>query len=171
MVAEGLDVEDRIDGIRTDLARTRPGLDSSGVAITGRLLDLARHVTAQREAELQAFDLTVADYDVLATLRRRAGEAGLNPRDVQRAVMVTSGGMTKRLDRLEQAGLIERRPDPTDRRGVLIRLTPQGRSAIDKALDAMLGVERQTLERAITDEADRARLEELLRQLLLAFER
>jgi DNA-binding MarR family transcriptional regulator len=164
-------VEDRIDGIRTDLARTRPGLDSSGVAITGRLLDLARHVTAQREAELQAFDLTVADYDVLATLRRRAGEAGLNPRDVQRAVMVTSGGMTKRLDRLEQAGLIERRPDPTDRRGVLIRLTPQGRSAIDKALDAMLGVERQTLERAITDEADRARLEELLRQLLLAFER
>jgi DNA-binding MarR family transcriptional regulator len=135
------------------------------------LLDLARHVTAQREAELQAFDLTVADYDVLATLRRRAGEAGLNPRDVQRAVMVTSGGMTKRLDRLEQAGLIERRPDPTDRRGVLIRLTPQGRSTIDKALDAMLGVERQTLERAITDEADRARLEELLRQLLLAFER
>jgi DNA-binding MarR family transcriptional regulator len=164
-------VEDRIDGIRTDLARTRPGLDSSGVAITGRLLDLARHVTAQREAELQAFDLTVADYDVLATLRRRAGEAGLNPRDVQRAVMVTSGGMTKRLDRLEQAGLIERRPDPTDRRGVLIRLTPQGRSTIDKALDAMLGVERQTLERAITDDADRARLEELLRQLLLAFER
>jgi DNA-binding MarR family transcriptional regulator len=140
-------------------------------AITGRLLDLARHVTAQREAELQAFDLTVADYDVLATLRRRAGEAGLNPRDVQRAVMVTSGGMTKRLDRLEQAGLIERSPDPTDRRGVLIRLTPQGRSTIDKALDAMLGVERQTLERAITDEADRARLEELLRQLLLAFER
>jgi DNA-binding MarR family transcriptional regulator len=154
------------------MTQPRRGSGSSiGNLVSCPAESVRRHVTAQREAELQAFDLTVADYDVLATLRRRAGEAGLNPRDVQRAVMVTSGGMTKRLDRLEQAGLIERRPDPTDRRGVLIRLTPQGRSAIDKALDAMLGVERQTLERAITDEADRARLEELLRQLLLAFER
>jgi DNA-binding MarR family transcriptional regulator len=164
-------VEDRIDGIRSDLARTRPGLDSSGVAITGRLLDLARHVTAHREAQLRAFDLTAADYDVLATLRRRAGTTGLNPRDVQRAVMVTSGGMTKRLDRLEQAGLIERRPDPNDRRGVLVRLTSQGHSTIDQALDAMLDAERSALERALPKQADRARLEDLLRRLLLALER
>jgi DNA-binding MarR family transcriptional regulator len=163
-------VDDRIDGIRQDLERIRPGSDTSAVAVTGRVLHLARHVTAQREAELRAFNLTVADYDVLATLRRRAGDTGLNPRDVQRAVMVTSGGTTKRLDRLQQAGLVERHPDPTDRRGVLIRLTHHGRSTIDKTLDAMLDVERRALERAIPDQADRTRLEDLLRQLLVAFE-
>ena len=164
-------MEDSIDGIRQDLNRVRPGSDTSAVAVTGRLLYLARHFTAQRETELRAFDLTVADFDVLATLRRRAGDTGLNARDVQRAVMVTSGGMTKRLDRLEQAGLIERHADPTDRRGVLIRLSDQGRSKIDETLDAMLDVERRTLEHALPAQADRARLEDLLRQLLLAFER
>lgn len=164
------DLVDLIDGIEDDLARVRGGLDTTGLAVTGRLLRLARHVESLREAELRMFDLTLADYDVLATLRRRAGTAGLNPRDLQRSVMVTSGGMTKRIDRLEEAGLVERRPDPDDRRAVLIRLTRRGRGVIDRALEAMLVVERRAVTEALPATADRDRLVELLRVLMCAFE-
>ncbi len=163
-------MDDVIDGIEDDLARVRDGVDTSGLAVTGRLLRLARHVASRREAELRAFDLTVADYDVLATLRRRAGTTGLNPRDVQRSVMVTSGGMTKRLDRLEEAGLVERRPDPDDRRGVRIRLTRKGLGLIDRALERMLAVERTVVAEALPASADRDRLVALLRTLMCAFE-
>lgn len=89
---------------------------------------------------------------------------------VSAAAGSSSGGMTIRLDRLEQRGLIEHRPDPADRRGVLIHLTRQGRSTIDTTLDAMLHVERETVAGAIPNRADRARLVELLRQVLVAFE-
>jgi DNA-binding MarR family transcriptional regulator len=85
--------------------------------------------------------------------------------------MITSGGMTKRLDRLEKAGLVERCPDPTDRRGVLIRITRQGRATIDSTLDTLLDAEREAVVGALPDIADRDRLVGLLRELLLAFER
>lgn len=163
-------MHDSIDGLRSDLATVRPDLDSSGVAVTGRLLRLARHVAQRREAALRTCDLTAADYDVLATLRRREGEAGVNPRALHRALMVTSGGMTKRLDRLEEAGWVERLPDPTDRRGLLIRLTKAGRTTVDRALDAVLASERALIEDAVAKPADRDRLVRLLRELLCALE-
>lgn len=159
-------MKDTIDGIQGDLEHVRPGSDPSGVAVTGRLLRLARHIEQQREMQLRSLGLTPADYDVLATLRRREGQTGVNPRNLQRALLVTSGGMTKRLDRLESAGLLERRPDPTDRRGVLIRLSRKGRSCIDRALDVMLETERRVVADAIPKTADRDRLIVLLRRLL-----
>jgi DNA-binding MarR family transcriptional regulator len=163
-------MSDAVDGIRQDLAQVRPGLDASGLDVTGRVLRLARHLEARRDRELATFGLTLADFDVLATLRRRAGSAGLNPREVQRAVMVTSGGLTKRLDRLEQAGWIERRPDPDDRRGVRVRLTPAGRATIDRALDLVLADERHLVESVVPRATDRDRLVGLLRAFLTTME-
>lgn len=163
-------MDDAIDGVVSDLATVRPDLDSSGVAVTGRLLRLARHVAQRREAALRACDLTAADYDVLATLRRREGETGVNPRALHRALMVTSGGMTKRLDRLERAGWTERLPDPADRRGLLVRLTDAGRTTVDRALDAVLTSERALVEDAIARPDDRDRLVRLLRELLATLE-
>lgn len=161
---------DRIDRIRADLARVVPEHDTAGLAVTGRLLRLARLVEDRRGERLRELGLTPADYDVLATLRRRSGTRGLNPGDIQRAVMVTSGGMTKRLDRLQEAGLVERRPDPDDRRGVRIRLTRRGRTVIDRALRDLLAVERDLVAAAIPADADRERLADLLRRLLVALE-
>lgn len=84
--------------------------------------------------------------------------------------MLSSGGMTKRLDRLEGLGLVTREPDPSDRRGVLIRLTPAGRQLIDSAIPAVLDAESELVEQAVGSQRERASVEAGLRRLLLARE-
>ena len=134
--------------------------------MTGRLLRLGERLATTRAGLLAGHGLSVGEFDVLATIRRREGQGGSNPRDLQRAVMISSGGMTKRLDRLEAANLLERRPDPDDRRGVRIMLTDDGRELIDRVLPALLDAERTALEDALPRGADRHRLAALLRSLL-----
>jgi DNA-binding MarR family transcriptional regulator len=82
--------------------------------------------------------------------------------------MLSSGGMTKRLDRLAEAGLIERRPDPNDRRGVLVRLTDHGKATVDTLLPVHLGNEQQLL--APLSPAEQRTLDQLLRSLLAGLE-
>ena len=138
---------DAIDQVVNDLRRWRPDLEVVGLPITGRVLRLAQYLTIGREQRLAEFGLTVADFDVLATLRRRAGADPVNVRDLQHAMMLSSSGVTKRLDRLETAQLIERHPDPNDRRGVLIRLSPTGLDLIDRAVVAITVFENERRQR------------------------
>lgn len=159
-----------IDRIRAELTDVGIEADTGGLSVTGRILRLARSVEAERERLLGRFDLSVADFDVLATLRRRAAPDGVKVKYLQASVMITSGGMTKRLDRLQSAGLVARHPDPDDRRGVLVALTAEGRAVIDEALPALLSAEATMLRDAIGDARDRDRLAGLLRQLLVAME-
>lgn len=161
---------DVIDRIRAQLTSLGIDADTSGLAVTGRLLRLARHVEAARERLLERFGLSVADFDVLATLRRSALPQGLKAKELQASVMITSGGMTKRLDRLEAAGLIERRPDPDDRRGVLITLTKAGRRLIEGALPTLLAAETDMTRGALGTDRERERLADLLRRFLIAIE-
>ena len=147
-----------------------PDADVSGLAITGRILRLARYLEAGREEELKRFGLTLADFDMLATLRRRATGEPIKIRDLQLSLMLSSGGTTKRLDRLESAGLIERLPDPNDRRGTLITLSPQGLDLISEAVPAIIGYEAATVTAAIGSERTRTAVENGLRQLLIAKE-
>lgn len=162
--------QDIIDRISRELADLGVTADTGGLAVTGRILRLARNVEAARERVLGEFGMSVADFDVMATLRRRAVPRGLKAKHLQAAVMITSGGMTKRLDRLESAGWIERHPDPDDRRGVLIALTTEGRQVIDKALPTLLDAEVKLIEGAIGGAGDRERLAGLLRQLLVGLD-
>jgi DNA-binding MarR family transcriptional regulator len=104
-------------------------------------------------------------HDVLATLRRTGAPFRLRPTDLMDALMLTSSGTTKRLDRLERAGLIAREPDPTDRRGTLIALTEKGRELIDGVTAAHLANEERLLAALAADE--REQLAGLLRKLLL----
>ena len=104
---------------------------------------------------------------MLAALRRAGGDYQLSPGRLLSETLVTSGTMTNRVDRLAARGLVERLPDPHDRRGVLVRLTPQGRSAVDGAFEALLDAERQLL--ADLPAADRTRLAALLRTLMTPF--
>lgn len=129
-------------------------------------LGLAR----DRAPDELATDDDEADFDVMATLVRRAADGTLNVRDLQQATMLSSGGMTKRLDRLEGLGLVTREPDPSDRRGVLIRLTPAGRQLIDSAIPAVLDAESELVEQAVGSQRERAKVEAGLRRLLLARE-
>lgn len=126
--------------------RERPDLDVSPMAVIGRLNEAASLISRERLAPLFArFGLQQGEFDVLATLRRSGTPYALTPTDLYEATMVTSGAMTARLDRLEKAGLIQRAPHPSDRRGVVVRLTEKGLALTDEALAAHVANEHEIL--------------------------
>ena len=137
---------DHIDRMVNDWARTAPDLDTTPLQVAGRLLRCAAHLQRMIDEALEQLDLSYGDFDVLNTLRRRGDPEGTNPKALAASALITSGAMTSRLDRLETAGLVERRPDPADRRAILIRLTPAGRERATRALDAVLVADRHFLE-------------------------
>ncbi len=161
---------DVLDGVIQDMHDLYPRLQVTGLPIVGRILRLARYLENRREQQFRQYGLTVPDFDVLATMRRQAGDQAINVRELQRSLMLSSGGTTKRLDRLEKAGHIERLPDPNDRRGVLIRLTPEGLALIDDILPALTHAENDVVSSAIDSDEERKSVAEVLRRLLLAQE-
>ena len=161
---------DAVDEIVDEVRAWLPDIEVAGLPITGRILRLARYLEAGREAELARFGLTLGDFDLMATLRRRAVDDPIKIRDLQRSLMLSSGGMTKRLDRLEAAALIERHADPNDRRGTLISLTAAGLGLIDEAVPAITRYETAVVTSAVASASGRRALEAGLRQLLVAQE-
>jgi DNA-binding MarR family transcriptional regulator len=159
---------DHIDEIVAQWRRERPELNTEPLAVFGRLFRAAALADSLLGEQLAGYSLQPGWFDLLAALRRAGEPAGLNPTQLMRATMLSSGGTTKRLDRLAEAGLIERRPDPRDRRGVLVRLTPRGTEVIDKAIETHLGNEGRLLQDFAP--ADRRALAQLLRRLLAVVE-
>ena len=156
---------DGVDLILEQWRRERPELDSSPIGVIGRISRLARELEQRLEPVYREHGLEPGWHDVLATLRRSGPPHRLRPSEFASTLMLTSSGTTKRLDRLEQAGLITRAPDPDDRRGTLITLTAAGRELIDSVTEAHLDNERRLLS-ALTDEEQR-QLADLLRKLRL----
>jgi len=145
--------------------KERPDLDSLPMAVLGRLAETALTVMRDRLEPLFAqFGLQAGEFDVLATLRRSGEPCALTPTALYEATMISSGGMTSRIDRLEKAGLVERRAHPTDRRGSLVALTPQGRALIDEAVGRHVANERAIL--ASLTPAEQGELDRLLAKLL-----
>jgi DNA-binding MarR family transcriptional regulator len=138
---------DSVDRIVQAWRDRDPELDSSTLQVIGRLLLCASYHERAVIAALQPFGLSIADFDVLNTLRR-VGDVrrGCKPTDLAHASLITTGAMTARLDRLERAGLISRSADPADRRGVLIRLTPRGNKVGGQALRELIAVNDTFLE-------------------------
>jgi DNA-binding MarR family transcriptional regulator len=128
----------------------------------------AAHLERAIVSALQPFGLSFGDFDVLNTLRRRGDEEGTKPRDLTQSSLITSGAMTSRLDRLERAGLIDRRPDPTDRRGVLVQLTEQGQRLAEESLHAVIAADEAFLEPLSRRQRDS--VASALKQLLLRSE-
>jgi DNA-binding MarR family transcriptional regulator len=157
--------KDGVDLILEQWERERPDLDHAPSGVVGRVSRLARELEQRLEPVYREHGLEPGWHDVLATLRRSGPPYRLRPSDFTGSLMLTSSGTTKRLDRLEQAGLIRRDPDPHDRRGVLITLTPAGVELIDGLTAAHMANEARIL-RALTD-AERERLADLLRKLQL----
>ena len=156
---------DGVDLILEQWHRERPELDPSPIGIVGRISRLARELEARLEPVFREHGLEPGWYDVLATLRRSGPPYRVRPTDFTSALMLTSSGTTKRLDRLEQAGLVAREPDPADRRGTLIGLTAAGRQLVDAVTEAHLANEERLL--AGLSSAERRRLADLLRALQL----
>lgn len=124
---------DFIDHLVEQWVAARPDLDSSPMHLAARLVRVGVLLERRLAAGLAVHGLTVGEFDLLATLRRHGAEP-LPPRRLIEQLLLSSGAMTNRIDRLEARGLVERLPDPADRRGVLVRLTPKGRRVIDPAV-------------------------------------
>jgi len=154
---------DGVDAILEQWHRERPDLDTSPIGVIGRISRLSREIERRLEPVYAASGLEPGWYDVLATLRRAGPPYRLRPTDFAATLMLTTSGTTKRLDRLEAAGYVTREPDPGDRRGVLITLTPQGRTLVDHAAVPHLANERRIL--AGLSPAEQRQLADLLRKL------
>jgi DNA-binding MarR family transcriptional regulator len=141
--------DDAVDEIRQELAALYPNLDTAAFGVIGRILRLAGDIDNWRADHLATYHLTPADFNVLATMRRK-GADGINPGSLLHPLFITSGGLTKRLDRLEAAGLIERHPDPDDRRATLLRLTEEGANRIDEAIPSLLEKEASLVRAALS---------------------
>lgn len=161
-------VPDHVDRIVEAWQRERPDVDVTALGQLARLFRAAHLVDAALGEQLAGHGLQPGWFDLLAALRRAGEPYELNPTELMRATMLSSGGMTKRLDRLVEAGLVARRPDPHDRRGTLVRLTARGRKAIDAALEAHAANEERLLN--VLEPAERETLDGLLRRLLASLE-
>jgi DNA-binding MarR family transcriptional regulator len=160
---------DAVDAIEDQWRLERPDLDSSPMSVIGRISRLAALLERELDDVFARYGLAGCDFDVLATLRRSGAPYRLTPTELSRSTMVTTGGMTKRLDRLETSGLIRREADPRDRRGKLIVLTDEGRELIDRAVEGHLENEERLL--SSLSRSEREQLAGLLRGMLLAVDR
>ncbi|GCB49356.1 MarR family winged helix-turn-helix transcriptional regulator [Streptomyces sp. NL15-2K] len=161
--------KDPVDAIIGQWAAVRPDLDTRAMEVFGRIYRLARTMGDRTEKVYSALGIARGEFDVLATLRRSGEPYALSPRQLSATLMLTSGGMTGRLDKLERAGLLRRSPDPHDRRGLQVTLTEQGLDLVDRAVGAGLAAQTEALSALDTEQVDH--LADLLRELLLATEK
>ncbi len=111
----------------------RPDLDSGPMAVVGRILRLAGHLERRANEAIKPFELAIWGFDVLGALRRRGKPYSMTPTELMRAVMLSSGAMTNRIDRLEAQGLVERKADLDDRRSFQVALTAKGLRVVNEA--------------------------------------
>lgn len=130
-------MQDRAQLAAEQWQQQRPDLDGFSMAVIGRLAEVSHVISRDHLLPFfAAHGLQAGEFDLLATLRRAGEPYALMPTALYESAMISSGGMTSRIDRLEKAGLIERRRHPSDRRGILVALTPAGFALIDNMLVA-----------------------------------
>ncbi|MFG2297145.1 MarR family winged helix-turn-helix transcriptional regulator [Streptomyces sp. NPDC048603] len=156
---------DAVDAITAQWNAVRPELDVTAMGVFGRIYRISRSVGEEMDRTYARFGITRGEFDVVATLRRSGAPYTLSPRQLSATLMLTTGGMTGRLDKLEKAGLLTRSPDPHDRRGIQVTITDRGLSLIDEAVVAGLETQRAALAGLSPEEAEV--LTGLLRKLMV----
>lgn len=159
---------DEVDRIVAAWQRERGDLDATPLHILSRVSRLARHLDRARGAAFAQHGLEGWEFDVLSSLRRAGAPYELSPGELVKQMLVSSGTMTNRVDRLERRGLVGRKPRPGDRRGVIVALSPEGRRVVDSAMADLLAREHELLG-DLPDDA-RQHLTDLLRRLMAPFE-
>ncbi|SER82733.1 DNA-binding transcriptional regulator, MarR family [Streptomyces sp. yr375] len=164
-----MDPMDPVDVIVKQWAAARPDLDTRAMEVFGRVYRLSRAMGDRVEKVYAGYGIGRGEFDVLATLRRSGEPYTLSPRQLSATLMLTTGGMTGRLDKLERAALLRRSPDPHDRRGLHVTLTEKGLELVDRAVGAGLALQTKALSAALTPEQS-DQLADLLRLLLTTTE-
>lgn len=160
---------DDIDRVERDWQRERPDIDVGSIGVVSRIWRVGRHLEQQRKAQLDAFGSDRGTVDVLAMLRRAGPPYRRSAGELTRSALITSGGVSQRLDKLEKAGLVTRHVDVDDRRRVDVELTEAGVTLIDSLLADLMDHDSALLANALTP-AEQDRLRQLLRKLLLTLE-
>jgi len=160
-------MEDEVERLVRGWRRVLPDVDVSPLEVLSRVARLARHLDRQRSLVFARHDLETWMFDVLSALRRAEGQQ-LSPGQLVAQTLVTSGTMTNRIDRLEERGLVRRRPDPADARSVRVQLTAAGRRRVDGALQDLAAREDAIL--GTLDASERATLAALLRRVVAPFD-
>ena len=159
---------DRVASIQAEWAAQRPDLDVSPQGVIGRLHRLAGYLTGELLTVYERYGLGEGEFDVLATLRRAGAPYERAPGELAQHTMVTTGAMTKRLDRLVEARLVERRTAEDDGRRRIVALTPAGLALIDAAFTEHMANEKRLVSELSAQ--DRAALEGILQRWLGVYE-
>ena len=156
--------DDLVDRLLNSWDELRPDLDVGTLQVTARLSRIGAHLARRQEAVFGRFGLGRGEVGLLSALRISRPPHRLSPTVLARGLMLSSAGVTSRIDRLERRGYVRRLADPNDRRGVLIELTDEGLEAVDSAVEANTVSDRQLLDRL--DPEELVVLEGILRKLL-----
>lgn len=160
---------DGVDKIVAQWNRERPELDVEPMALIGRVMRIASHLSKGMGETLATYDLNGASFDLLATLRRSGAPYALSPTDLMTTMMITSGTMTNRIDQLVKRNFVERVANENDGRGFLIKLTGEGFDLIDEVVGAH--VKTQTRLVSGFSKADQKTMNQLLSKLLQDYEK
>lgn len=162
------DGPDHVDRVEAGWRRERPDIDVSSVGIVTRIWRIGRHLDRHRKDRLEALGTDRVALDVLAMLRRAGPPYRRTAGELQQSALITSGGMSQRLERLEAAGLVSRHMHPTDRRKVEVALTASGMALVDEVTGDLMANESKLLD--VLDPAEQTQLRALLKKLLSTFE-
>jgi DNA-binding MarR family transcriptional regulator len=157
--------KDAVDDILEQWSEERPELDTASLGVVIRVMSLHRDFARQADEALLPLELELFEYDVLSALRRQGRPFAMQATALAKATGLSSGAMTHRIDKLESRGLVRRRPDKHDRRGVVVSLTGTGQRTINKAIQLRLVAADDSL-KGIT-QRERKQLAALLRKVRL----
>jgi DNA-binding MarR family transcriptional regulator len=160
--------DDQIDEVLGSWRTTSPSIDTGPLEVTGRLSRIGPLLGRRQEAVFSRFGVNRGEVGALSALRVAGPPHRLSPTRLGRGLMLSSAGVTSRIDRLERRGLVRRLPDPDDRRGVIVELTDEGAKLVDEAVIAVAESDRQLLARLEPDEM--TQLQGLLKKLLAGLE-
>lgn len=160
--------EDGIDRVVEAWRRERPDIDVSSIGIISRIWRVGRHLEKERKDRLAELGTDRVTIDVLAMLRRSGAPYRRTAGELTHSSLITSGGVSQRLDKLEKAGLITRHIHPEDRRRIEVQLTDAGVRLIDEVLADLMEHESKLL--AVLSDGDKTDLRRALKVLLAEFE-
>lgn len=161
-------VVDQIERIVSLWQQVRPDLELGSTEVIGRIVRLEYFITRRVLQDLAHYELNVGEFDVLAALRRHPTTFQLSPNQLQNMVLISSGALTNRINRLESRGLVSRAQAEHDKRGVIVTLTELGFNVVEEAVSHHLAAEAELASSLTSTEQEQ--LKSLLKKMLVAIE-